>query len=375
MDDTTYRTENTAINRPSKSGKPLKLVLLAFAILLIASMALAGCGDDTEDHSRDRKSYTSDESEEDVSDAEDADETSEDNDEARVDGDDASEDAEQGFEAFAEEQSIEELASLVQQSQTATVELIRDPDSRQSLTTDADEAIAAFKAQDFETFKQDFIPENFQPIDYPFYYLPEHRITFDTGVSYTIMQDSDNGAAILQFDNNSALWIVPELVYRRTNTIRTTLMEDFSNMHIFSTANDAETAMNQVLNHGLIRSFVLEYYLTLGFDFEGDGGYKVDDLVVGPMPETDPNLYWALIQYSVKPSSEGTLPDNMNIYIEDGWIKGGFMLAAVWNDTRSSGVRSYLLGLTPFEYDVNGTSETEAALTLYEQSYAKNLVP
>lgn len=350
---------------PSKTGKPLKLALVIAAILLFAFIGLTACsGDESEDSDSSSEFSDSSENENDLEQEDNA--YVEDTEESPSDDNNA------------EQTTLDELTALVQQSQSATVELVRDPDSRQSLNTDADEAIATFKAHDFEIFKQDFIPDYFQPIaDYPFYYLPEYRVTFDTGVSYTIMQEhaGENKMAIMQFDGNSSLWYAPNEFYLRTNVIRTTLMDDFSNMHIFCTDSDEKAAMNAVLNHGLVESFALGYYIDSGFGFEGQGIYHVDDLMMGDMPDTDPNLHWALIQYSVKPSSDGTLPDNMNIYMEDGWIKGGLMLAAVWNDTCSEGVRSYLLGITPFEYDVNGTSEAEAALALYEQSYVTSLSP
>lgn len=356
---TQERSSSQRKSSPLKPGKLIK-VILAIAILLFAFMGLAACSDRSEADT-DTSSRYDDIDEEDLE--------QEDNEAVENTEENTSD------ENNSEEMTLDELTALVQQSQSATVELVRDPNSRQSLNTDADEAIAMFKAQDFEKFKEDFVSANFQPVDYPFYFLPEYRLTFDTGVSYTIMQDQegDNRISVLQFDGNSSLWCAPKEVYLRTNIITTTLMDDFSNMHIFCTADDEETAMNNVLHDGLVWSFIYQYYHSIGYEFEGEGFYNVDDLIIGQMPETAPNLYWALIQYSVKPSLEGTLPDNMNIYKEDGWIKGGFMLAAIWNDTSSAGVRSYLLGITPFEYDVNGTSEAEAALELYEQSYAKNL--
>ncbi len=347
---------------PLKPGKPLKIVLVVVAILLVAFVGwIALSDDDTTDI--DTKSKLADSAK------------SETNSDQGDNGPAKHAEENPSENKNADQMTIDELTSLVQQSKSATVELVRDQNSKQSLNTDEDETLAILKALDFEKFKQDFVPSNFQSIDYPFNYLPEYRLTFDTGVSYTIMQDNDGETrmAIIKFDNNSTYWSASEFIYRRTNVIQTTLMDDFSNMHIFCTASDEKTAMNNVLNHGLVYSFILDYFTGLGYGFEGEGIYKVEDILMGDMPETDPNLHWAMIQYSLKPSQEGTLPDNMNIYMEDGWIRGGYVLAAIWNESRPAGVRSYLLGLTPFEYDVNGTSEAEAALMLYEQSFIKKL--
>lgn len=270
--------------------------------------------------------------------------------------------------------TVDELTALVQKSKSATVELIGDPNSRQSLTADDDASIALFKEQTFEKFKEEFTSSNFQSYESPYYFIPEYRITFDTGVSYTIMQDFQIQESILKFDGNPTIWCAPKEVYTHTNIISTTPMDDFSNMHIFHTDSDEKAAMNNVLNSSVVELFILDYYRSFGYEFEGENIFKMDEPMVGGMPETDPNLHWVMIPYSVKPSIMGELPDNPNLSIEDGWITGGVMAGAIWNEAYSEGVRSYLLGVTPFTFDVNGPSADTAALPLYEQSGVKSLV-
>lgn len=273
--------------------------------------------------------------------------------------------------------SIDNFLAGTQDSSGVIVELVRDIAVFKGMGSSAEGLSDVEKMMD-EQFYLDFLNAfdvtTIEPIDYPFNFIPEYRVIFDNGLTYTVMADTIGGEryAIIKVEGNDSLWIGPGKIY--PNILPTTLDDDYAFMHIFETAERDDEAAAAVAKHGLICASIMTQYNAVGFEFGEGSDCILDDAILGEPMADLPQLRSAMIPYSLKPSMAGTLPDNPNLYKEDGWIKGGVVVAAIWTKKTDAGTRCYLLGVDPFVFDVNGLTQDEAAIPIYERSYATNLV-
>jgi hypothetical protein len=272
----------------------------------------------------------------------------------------------------AEAQPIDDVLAAIQESTSAQMALYYD--ETQSVSIEPDK---------LDSLKNAFSSSGITPIDYPYMFLPEYIVSFDNGLSFVLMQDTsdaDNWMVVLQFEGDETIYSTGYDVFKYTH-FSTDWANDMAYMHIFENGDSDETSLDAAIYSNDVKYAARLRYSDLGISLAAeDPSIQIDDCKIVDMSETDPNLMSVLIEYSVKPESVAVLYENAdltgnpNLYEEDGWIRGNMFVGAFWKENTDSGTRTYILGLEPFIFDVNGTDQTEVTNTLYTQSYAINLI-
>lgn len=268
-------------------------------------------------------------------------------------------------------QPIDDILSAIQASNSAQMALFYD--ETQSVSIEPDK---------LDGLKNAFASSGIAPIDYPYLFLPEYTVSFDSGPSYVMMQDTsdaDNWMVVLQFDGDETIYSASYEVFKYSH-FNTDWINDMAYMHIFTDGDSDEASLDAAIYSSYVTYAARLHYIELGISLAPeDPSIRIDDCRVVDMSETDPSLMSVLIEYSVKPESvmvlyENTdLAGNPNLYEEDGWIRGNMFVGAFWKESTDSGTRNYILGLEPFIFDVNGIDQTEVTSALYSQSYVMNL--
>jgi hypothetical protein len=262
----------------------------------------------------------------------------------------------------------DDILAAIQESTSAQMALYYD--ETQSVDIEPDR---------LDGLKNAFASNGITPIDYPYLFLPEYKVSFDSGLSFVSMQDTSdesNWMVILQFEGDETIYSTGYDVFKYSH-FSTDWSNDMAYMHIFTNGDSDETSLDAAIYSNNVTYAARLHYTDLGISLAAeDPSIRIDDCKIVDMSETDPNLMSVLIEYSVKPESPAVLSENAdlagnpNLYEEDGWIRGNMFVGAFWMESTGSGTRTYILGLEPFIFDVNGTDQTEVANTLYAQSFA-----
>jgi hypothetical protein len=215
---------------------------------------------------------------------------------------------------------VDDILSAIQASGSAQMALCYDETQSVSI-----------EPSKLDGLKNAFASSGIAPIDYPYLFLPEYSVSFDSGTSYVMMQDTsdaDNWMVLLQFDGDDTLYSASYEVFKYSH-FNTDWINDMAYMHIFADGVNDEGSLDAAIYSSNVTYAARLHYTDLGISLAPeDPSIRIDDCRVVDMSETDPSLMSVLIEYSVKPESamvlyENTdLAGNPNLYEEDGWIRG-----------------------------------------------------
>jgi hypothetical protein len=174
----------------------------------------------------------------------------------------------------------------------------------------------------------------------------------------------DQLTAILKFEGDERIYKAPYHMYSFVSEIDTQVSDDFAYMHVFCDGADKKSSIDNVMNSNEVWFAVLNRYKDLGFEIAETDSFRIDSCTIKEVPDADPRLSSVLLEYSILPKTPGTIPNDPQVWEEDGWIRGNFLIGALWTEESNSTFRTYILGL---EYDGD-------ALNIYKKSNVENVV-